>query len=228
MIALLCPTRGRPDSAMRMEDSALATARNAENIRTRYAIHESERALYTSGAENLWKNVSFYNGEPTTVFLWNSLAMTMMKRTEIRLFMLAGDDMIFTTPGWDAALLEHHAALENKIHVYALRDSRDENGTPHPIVTREYFEAMGYFMPPIFLHWYIDTWTVEIATANGCFTHMRDYMLVHDKPSDKGQADETHNRIRRMGWHERDKYVNDTCQHFLEFEKQRLAEAITK
>ena len=140
--------------------------------------------------------------------------------------MLASDDMIFDTPGWDKALLEHYDALENKIHVYHLQDSRDADGTPHPIVTREYIEAMGYAFPPIFLHWFLDTWTREIAKANNCFTHLKDYLLVHDKPSDKGQPDTTHSRIREWGWNQRDKYVNDTCQHFLALEKQRLRTAI--
>jgi hypothetical protein len=141
---------------------------------------------------------------------------------ENKLFMLGADDMIFETEGWDKALIDHYNALENKIHVFSLQDSRDIDGTPHIICTREYIEAMGYFLPPLFLHWYVDSWTAEIAKANGCFTHLRDYKLTHDKPSDQGKPDETHSRIRQFGWHERDKWVNDHCQHFLRHEKDRL------
>jgi hypothetical protein len=130
--------------------------------------------------------------------------------------------MVFTTPCWDTALLDHYNALENKIHVYHLRDSRNPDGTPHPIVTREYIEAMGYFLPPIFLHWFIDSWTVDIAKSNGVFTHLKDYELQHIKPSDKGQGDETHNRIRNMGWRERDGWVAEKCKHYLALEKSRL------
>jgi len=163
-----------------------------------------------------------------TVQKWNDLSDYAMQDKSIKLFMLGSDDMYFDTPGWDKALLDHYNALENKIHVYHLQDSRDENGTPHPIVTREYIEAMGYFVPPIFLHWQIDTWTVAIAKYNNVFTHMRDYLLIHDKPNDRGNPDETHSRIRQWGWHERDKYVNDKCQNFLEYEKARLGSIIHK
>lgn len=166
--------------------------------------------------------IAVYPDGMPTVQKWNYLAEQAM-RDGCDLFMLAADDMIFETDGWDKALIDHYEALENKIHVYSLRDSRDPTGTPHPIVTRKYIDAMGYFLPPIFLHWYVDTWTCAIARANGCFTHMDQFLLTHDKPSDFGQPDETHSRIRRMGWHERDKYVNDTCQHFLEFETIRLS-----
>lgn len=162
----------------------------------------------------------------STVYRWNNLAQEVMKRPAANLFMLAADDVIFSTPGWDEALLDHYKKLENKIHVYALRDSRSADGTPHPIVTREWINALGYFLPPLFFHWFVDSWTVEIARDNGCFTHLTDYELIHDKCNDRGQADETHNRIRKMGWHYRDQAVNASCKHFLALEKQRLAKAI--
>ena len=81
-----------------------------------------------------------------------------------QLFMVAADDMIFNTVGWDKDLIQHYENLENKIHVYHLQDSRDIDGTPHPIMSREYIEATGYFVPPIFLHWEIDSGHVRAQT----------------------------------------------------------------
>lgn len=232
-IALICPTRGRPVLLEKMKQSALDTSYIDESLVLAFSTNEDQINLYKKSRDSKDNIISFHENELivtpdwSTVMSWNYLATLVYKcADDINLFMLAADDMIFATPGWDEALLNHYNALENKIHVYALRDSRDPNGTPHVIVTREYIDAMGYFLPPIFLHWFVDTWTVEIAKANNCFTHFKDYELIHDKPSDKGQADETHSRIRRMGWRERDVHVNATCQHFLEFEKQRLAKAM--
>lgn len=220
MIAILCPTRGRPEQCKRMTRTAAETA-DTELI-FMLGMQEDQVKLY---ANDQLQDFMVCPDWPT-VMTWNWLAKEAMKFPYVKLFMLGSDDMIFATPGWDKALIDHYNALENKIHVYALQDSRDPDGTPHPVVTREWIDAMGYFVPPIFLHWFIDSWTVSIADSVGAFTRLRDYMLIHDKPSDKGQADETHNRIRRNGWHQRDQYVNDTCQHFLEFEKQRLAKAM--
>lgn len=209
MISLLCPTRGRPDQFKRMCESAQTTATTSISV---YAVSNGDDDYVGRAPVDC----------PTS-YLWNKLALSALRDTRnLKLFMLAADDTIFSTPGWDKALIDHYNSLENKIHVYALQDSRDPDGTPHPIVTREYIDAMGYFVPPIFLHWFVDSWTVDIARHNNCFTHMRDFLLVHDKPSDRGEGDETHNRIRRMGWHDRDQYVNKTCKHFLELEKQRL------
>lgn len=215
MIAILCPTRGRPEQFKRMLDSV---DRKADVYA---ALDRSECSAYNE-TSNRHATIFTPDSMPTA-HKWNLLAETALKDEYAKLFMLGADDMVFETPGWDKALIDHYNALENKIHVYALQDSRDEAGTPHVIVTREYIEAMGYFVPPIFLHWFIDSWTVEIAKANNCFTHLKQYSLRHDKPSDRGQPDETHSRIRQWGWHERDKYVNETMQHVLEAEKKRLS-----
>lgn len=222
MIAILCPTRGRPEQCKYMVDSVRLTSATQINVHLVIDGDDTEYLKFFPDYESHPR----INGSQPTSHKWNMLAIEAMKDLENKLFMLGSDDMYFETDGWDKALIDHYNALENKIHVYALRDSRDAMGTPHIIATREYIEAMGYFVPPIFLHWFIDTWTVEIAKANNCFTHLTEYTLVHDKPSDRGMADDTHNRIRDFGWHDRDKYVNDTCGHFLELEKQRLRWAL--
>lgn len=225
-IAILCPTRGRPDKFLRMVASAYDKTCGVYV----YAGYDENPKGQNHGYG--WDSIDTYERyfpeNMPTAQKWNSLAEYAMTYpdTTHKLFMLGADDMVFDTPGWDRALLDHYNALDNKIHCYALQDSRSCDGTPHPIVTREWVEAMGYFMPPIFLHWFLDTWTVAIAKANGVFTHMKDYSLIHDKPSDRGQPDETHSRIRQWGFHERDKWVNEHCQHFLELEKRRLADAL--
>lgn len=233
MIALLCPTRGRPEQCKRMIDSIVNTVGKYTKIDVCLGFSEEDENSYNIPVGPYNKSSVFifhynFNDEPTA-HKWNVMAVHRMSFPgEHKLFMLAADDMIFSTPCWDKALLDHYNNLEDKIHVYALRDSRDPLGTPHPIVTREYINAMGYFLPPIFLHWFVDSWTVEIAKANNCFTHLNDYMLIHDKPSDKGEGDETHNHIRSMGWRERDGWVNKHCQHYLALEKNRLKSKISK
>lgn len=215
MIAILCPTRGRPEQFHRMVESVKKTA-NIDNVLIFSASNGDDNYVKTQ-----------YPLDMPTAYMWNDLAIkAMAENPNIKLFMLGADDMIFSTPGWDVALMEHYNGLENKIHVYHLQDSRDKNGVPHPIVSREWINALGYFVPPIFLHWRIDTWTKEIAVSNNCFTHMRDYMLLHDKASDRGEADMTFIHIRSMGWRERDAYVAQSCSHYLEYEKKRLTEHI--
>lgn len=222
MISILCPTRARPTELKRMIDSAFATAHSPDKIRILYFIGDDDPKLHEYPKD--LKNCIMFIGAPwSAVMASNYLAEKCREFVpETNLFMVGSDDIVFATPEWDKALEDNYAGLKNKIHVYSLRDSRDPKGTPHPILTREYVDAMGYFLPPIFLHWFVDTWTTEIAKHNNCFTHLMDYLLVHEKPSDKGNPDETHSRIRKFGWHSRDTFVNQACQHFLRYEKDRL------
>lgn len=217
MISILVPTKGRPIEYNRMIQSVKDTSSYA---RVFTGISEEDKPVYGIDGD-----LSMPNWMPTA-HKWELLANHAFITTTSKLFMLGADDTVFATPLWDKALLDHYTALENKIHVYSLRDSRDKAGTPHPIVTKEYIEAMGYFLPPLFLHWFVDSWTVEIAKANDCFTNFDDYLLIHDKPTDKIEdkwgGDATRNDIRKAGWLNRDMYVNRSCKHFLEMEKNRL------
>lgn len=226
MIHLICPSRGRPDLAKRMWESALKTATHPEQLSLHLGVHDYETYKYqvTFNQAGLSRGVTYYEVKDwSTVYSTNTIATHLLSDLNAKLFIVACDDTIFSTAGWDKALIDHYQALESKVHVYALQDSRSADGTPHPIVTREYIQAMGYLFTPIFLHWFVDTWLAGIAKANHCFTHLRDYLLVHDKPSDNGVGDDTHIRIRERGWLDRDNFTNDKCPHFLDEEKARLS-----
>jgi hypothetical protein len=209
-----------------MWDSARKTASFPDKLTLLAGVDHSEVDLYRQAASDCGASV-FAVPDWGVVQTINEIAMHGVKHFDADLYFIVGDDTVFATPEWDRALLEHYAALECKAHVYALRDSRDEDGTPHPIGTREYVKAMGYLYTPIFIHFCPDVWMAEIGRANGCFTHLKDYLLVHDKPSDRGQPDETHRRVRDRGYLNRDMYVSASCRHFLEAEKDRLARYIS-
>lgn len=244
MIALLCPSKGRPEKLARMIKSALDTSTCKLNFYIGLSIEDYDKygfANFQNDRVDCFVKADFPELLPTA-HKWNILAdiarndpLTLQsygyKGTDANnsLFMIAGDDMFFDTPGWDKAIIDHYEKLSNKIHVYNLQDSRDKDGVPHPIVTREYIEAMGYIYPPIFLHWQGDIWTNRIARYNYCFTHLRDYLLIHDKPSDKGQPDATHTGIRSYGWLQRDQWVHERCKNtLLVNECQRLRSLMRK
>lgn len=224
MIAILCPTKGRPDKLKRMWDSAIATAKYPDKLSLWMGVNEEEVETYSS--------ISF--DKPTTAVMmackdWsitytlNILAEYAKKRANF--FMLMGDDAVFTTPHWDEAVYNNYDTLQKKAHVFALRDSRSADGTPHPIVTREWLDIVGYVACPIFLHWFVDTWLVGMAKLTNRFTHLKEFLLEHRKPSDVGEFDATHLTPRERGWHDRDKFVNDKLKpSFFVDEVKRIEE----
>lgn len=237
MISLLVPTRGRAKKFSNMVQSVANTTSTKVTI---YALLQSEddvkdydiKGIQIPSNANLEVKVNafhLFDIDAPTVHLWNKLAGIAFDDKDVtnNIFMLASDDVLFDTKGWDVELIKRYEALANKIHVFSLKDYREHEvneglSTPHPIVTREYMKAMGYFIPPLFLHWHVDKWTVEVARANDVFTHINNFVCVHDKVQLVEDIDETHNRLRKRGWRERDAYVDKMSQHILEAEKVRL------
>lgn len=223
-IAFICPTRKRFDQCKRMVQSIVNTTDSLVDIYLGLTVGDDTddfKKWHGDFKHDKTKILlSMYPDGMPTAFKWNNMAERAMEDKDTKIFFLGADDVVFSTPCWDRAILERY---NGKPHVFSLLDSRNAHGTPHPIVTREYIEAMGYFLPPIFLHWFVDSWTVEIAKANNCFTHLTEFMLTHDKPSDILKGDSTYNMIRSAGWSDRDQWVNRNCKHILDLEKKRLS-----
>jgi len=223
VITLICPTKNRPDLCKRMVESAYATADGKIGI----ILGIAEPSIYYADYENIKGPDKIPAGALPTVATINLIAKRLIEEGTTTLFFVVGDDAVFKTKGWDTALLKAYSELENKIHVFGLQDSRDKEGTPHPIATKEFIQAMGYLLVPIFNHWYADTWLSDLTKANNCFTYLRDYVLEHKKPSDEGVFDSTYKDLRGSGTMERDKFVSEACAHFLGIEKGRLRDART-
>jgi hypothetical protein len=118
---------------------------------------------------------------------WNLLA----KHYPAPLMMLAADDMIFETPGWDEMFLE--AYEKQNLCCIVTQDGRGEKSWPHYTVSEEWVEALGYFAPPWFLHWCVDTWTTDLARKAGLLVHLSNVMVRHEKARDA-----TFQRIRAL------------------------------
>lgn len=227
MIAILVPSRNRVEQCKRMVQSVIDTSESEIIIYLGVDdVDEYREVAHMSDGRVTVTRVQLPDGMPTA-HKWNLLAEMAMRHPVKKLFMLGSDDIVFSTPLWDRALIEGYNLHRGKPHVWALQDSRDEFGYPHPIVNREYIDTMGWFMPPYFLHWQIDKWTVKMATTCGCFSHYRDYLLIHDKPSDQGNPDETFLKIRSQGWRERDEWVEKKSHHVLSEDLRRLGRATT-
>lgn len=223
-IAILVPTMGRPVICSTMLDSIIGTANNLNSVFVLLGLTEGDECkkdyvdLVKKYKEKMQIDL-FEFPDWTLPMCHNVLSEIAIKHD---LHFGVGDDQIFVTPGWDKALMDSYDALTNKIHMWSLLDNRDPKGMPAPIMSKEYIEAMGWRVPPYFMHWYCDTWSTEIAKANNILTHLTDYMLVHDKGPEKGVEDATFSRIRQRAGVDRDAWVDQKCHHFLDVEINRL------
>lgn len=225
-IAMLCPTHWRPELCREMLESVKANTADISDITFYFCLDNTDdikpyQDLFSS-IKDLSIAVCVYR-QWTLSMCFNRLAEDAKGHD---LYCLISDDCRFGSYGWDRALKNSYESLSNKIHMWCLQYNLDWDGTAFPILSKEFIHAMGWVVPPLFAQYYCDTWLGEIARANNCLTYLRDFNLVHEKKHPLGQGRELNDDVRRRAVLSRDSYVNDTCKHFLEYEKQRLAKAM--
>lgn len=219
MISIICPSRGRPIFSKRMVGSIKSTASGTIPIEYKFYLNDDDPEL-----ENYKKNLDpvYYEVGPnrSTCYSWNKLA----QQSKGDILMLAGDDIQFTTPGWDLEVQKIFDMYEDKIAMVIPNDGRglkknhgdkykDINKpiwigdeacpAPHFFVHRKWVEILGYLAPPMFWHFYVDTYTQKVARKlNRCV------LLPHVEVKAKKLFDGTANQVRgNLRIAERDDWV---------------------
>ena len=221
MISLLCPTRGRPERAMQFLDSVLSTQSNDNEII--FGLQSDDPRLGDYPKEIHDRAMIF---EPsTTVYYWNQMA----KASKGNLLTLIADDVIMRTPGWDLKFESVSSRYPDGIYLITTQDGRGKTlppeslPTPHPTITRKWFETLGYFTFPGLFHYYADTWNSSIARRLKRQVNMYDIMWEHLK-----ENDETRQVMRRNKWAELDDMVFKQCARHWETDLKILHEEIKK
>ena len=221
MISLLCPTRGRPERAMQFLDSVLSTQSNDNEII--FGLQSDDPRLDDYPAEIRNRAMIF---EPsTTVYYWNQMA----KVSKGNLLTLIADDVIMRTPGWDLKFESVSSRYPDGIYLITTQDGRSRGNspenlpTPHPTITRKWFETLGYFTFPGLFHYYADTWNSSIARRLKRQVNMYDIMWEHLK-----ENDETRQVMRRNKWAQLDDMVFKQCARHWETDLKLLHKEIKK
>jgi hypothetical protein len=74
---------------------------------------------------------------------------------------------------------------------------------PHPTIHKKWIEVLGYFVPPFFMHRYLDKYTQDLAIQINRFIEIKDVVFNHLKFNFSN--DETGKRSRK--WINYDKYI---------------------
>jgi len=202
-IAVVIPSRGRPNQLGRAIDSI------GDAAQVYVGLERGDPQPHPVAPVLL-----FPDDTPTT-FKWNALADYAVSHGA-DIVILGADDILFETRGWDEMLRERFVRFSDRILAVGFNDGRSHGAVPHYAVSKEWIAALGYFCPPIFHHWCVDTWTESVGHRIGRFQYAHDIMVRHDTVKLTGVIDETHARIRRGVWHERDKSLFGMSEHYRE------------
>lgn len=157
-ISILCPTRGRPENIKRLLDSLRETSTVMPE--TVFYVDDDD-ASFPNAA---WTpNVQIVNGPRIKMSqMWNECAKTATGE----ILMIAADDIVFRTKGWDDQVRRAFAAFPDRLACVHGNDGvyQEKFGT-HVFLHRNWMDAVGYIAPPYFSADFVDTWWNEVANA---------------------------------------------------------------
>ena len=173
MISFCIPSRGRPELAKRLVDTATATQKH--NTEFLFYLNDDDEKL--EEYKDLLDEKHYTVGpNQSTCYSWNQLA----DRARHDIVMLMGDDVRVQTQDWDEKIKKEFSKYEDRILMVVPSDGR-EKGTlkfeieeptlwpdeslpaAHFAVHKNWINTLGYLAPPFFWHFYVDTYTQKVA-----------------------------------------------------------------
>jgi len=196
-IALLLPTRKRPDNLVRFYESVSETADDPESIQIVTYIDNDDSSYDDIELQDLIK----VRGDRVVLSeMWNKC----YEKSTAPILGHMGDDIIFRTKGWDTILLNTFKEYkDNIVFLYGDDGGPHVDFGTHGFIHKDWVKATGYFVPPYFSSDYNDTWLNDVAKLVN--RHRRiDIYTEHMHPAfNKAPLDITHQE--RLTRHRNDK-----------------------
>ena len=172
MISFCCPSRGRPDLAKRLVDTATETQKG----QTEFLFYLNDDDEKLEEYKDLLDEKHYTIGpNQSTCYSWN----LMCDKASHDIVMLMGDDVQVKTKDWDQLIVEQFDKYEDKILMVVPSDGRrkgtknlgnevklwEDKPLPaaHFAVHKNWTNTLGYLAPAFFWHWNVDTYTQKVA-----------------------------------------------------------------
>ena len=172
MISFSCPSRGRPDLAKRLVD----TATEKQKGQTEFLFYLNDDDEKLEEYKDLLDEKHYTIGpNQSTCYSWN----LMCDKASHDIVMLMGDDVQVKTKDWDQLIVEQFDKYEDKILMVVPSDGRrkgtknlgnevklwEDKPLPaaHFAVHKNWTNTLGYLAPAFFWHWNVDTYTQKVA-----------------------------------------------------------------
>jgi len=195
-ISILTPTRGRAQQLERFITSVMETAHTPEDIEMLFYVDSDDPQVEEYKLfGRVIKCIQVIVGEPKSVSeSWNDIAALATGDVLI----MGNDDQVFITKAWEVALEQRVKKYKDDIYVAWFEDGI--NGSKHcafPIVSRKWYETLGYFTPGVFKFGYNDTWIFDIGKRVNRTCFIPEVLVEHRHFTNrKAPYDDTYARNR--------------------------------
>lgn len=230
-IAVIAPSRGRPENIKRLWESMVATCIYKPVLIV--GVDEDDpfcrayHALATADRKGL--EVVTVSGRHKLNWWWNYLAELYGDAYEAMLF--AGDDNKIVTPAWDALICEELRSHNNAGFATGPDGLRKDRKFTWAAMSTRQTRAIGYVGPAELRHLCIDTAWQYLADATGTMWWRDDILIehLHYTRTDAGVAkDATYTEANSSETHRHDHQAVDKWRDSPEFAKAcRVIEGMT-
>jgi hypothetical protein len=175
MIAILTPSRGRPERLAEMIESIRETA-------------DGEVAIYVGLDLDDWANykqadgVSYLVRPRMRLAPWTNLLATEALAHGHEIIGFFGDDHRPRTQGWDALVKAAFDRMGSGL-VYGDDLLQGENLPTAPFWSADVIRALGWYYPPTLTHLYADDYWLALANDLHIRTYLPDVLIEHMHPS---------------------------------------------
>jgi len=169
-IAVICPTRNRPDNADAVVKSWKETNDNKSVVV--FGLDDDNHSLY----EN-WDSMAVYDINPRLKMIGTLNLLARKYAKTHRYIGFIGDDHRFRTPHWDTTIYNELQRIGPNAIVYG-----DDLIQGPLLPTAVFLDAqivnkLGYMAPPTLTHMYADNFWLDIGNALGTLSYL-DYVVI--------------------------------------------------
>lgn len=178
--SIIIPTRGRPRRLRETWESIFATVSNPDQVEVVIAADSDDPETIREVAHlSGMRRVMVAKERMFAVPKWSYAYPAAMGK----ICMLCGDDIIFRTPDWDKKVSSAFDQWSDRIGMVCIAEGI-WNGklATNIFLSREWIEALGYFVADGLRHNFVDQWIDEIAKAVDRRCYLGDVMAEHIHP----------------------------------------------
>ena len=221
--SLLVPTRNRPNNIVRFVESVAETSSDESTIEILFYVDADDENTKnaTEAIEDIIENKPNikYSMMGDSVDWYNKWWNYLWQHCSGKYIMQCGDDLIFRTDNWDVEIKKSFNQYPDPFVVIYCDDGSDdaEDRATHPVLSKEWCDELGYFVPGKFLGAYNDTWITEVAQYANRFHYVPHVLIEHMHPDfKKSEIDEVYSKQIDMV------HVQNAGQVFKDTKQERI------
>lgn len=206
-LSLLCPTRARVGLVRTFLASLDRTAVHHGRVECLFYVDDDDPAL--PGYRDFFERVrtagpgrvrcELVVGPPVGVAAaWNALA----EKAGGDFLLMANDDQVYVEHAWDVRFDEQAGPLlaehpDEVLCLYFDGGQYADGACDFPILSRRWYDTLGYFTPTLFEQWENEQWVFDVARRAGRLFPVEGVFVEHRHYQDyKAPFDETYQRHR--------------------------------